>query len=184
MSGWLAKMSRKPPAFQCYAANLIADKNYRLMGLAERGLWVSMYLECWVNEGVPLSPDDLAKFLGFSTNDVESSMSQHVMSFFVEKEFSIVSPELDDYRLSLQKVRKKQSEGGKIAQENKRKKSSDSLRGQHASRHETLHSTHDASSLDQIRLNQVSSDQSIKEWVSDYDNAPLTGDYQKLSKGF
>lgn len=180
MIGWFLKMARKPPAFQCYASNLIADKNYRLMSLRERGLWVSMYLECWVNEEIPLSQDMLAKFLGFEVDEINLAMTKTLMSFFSSKDDVIVCPELDDYRLTLKSIRKKQSDGGRVAQEKRRKggrKENESLLA-------GVLESPDASSLDKVKLNQSNLDESIDEWISDYENGESINEYQKCSKGF
>ena len=45
--------NREPPAFQEYAAAMMAKTDYRLMSLAGRGLLYTMRLECWVNLTCP-----------------------------------------------------------------------------------------------------------------------------------
>lgn len=183
-SGWFLKMSRKPPAFQCYASNLIADKNYRLMSLSERGLWISMYLECWANQGVPSSPNELAKFLGFEHGEIELNLTKSVSSFFSVNGELMVSPELDDYREGLKKIRKKQSDGGKTSQENRKRKNARTFENEPQAPDTSQLEGSLTSPLDKIRLNQDSVDKSIEEWVDDYDKTPELDSYQKMSKGF
>ena len=64
----------KPPAFLCYASNIIADKRYRLMTPSERFVWVSIYLECWPNNAVPANSIELAKYLGHPVEDIEAGL--------------------------------------------------------------------------------------------------------------
>ena len=45
--------NRTPPAYQEYAASVIANGDYRVLSLAERGLLYTLKLECWVNHRVP-----------------------------------------------------------------------------------------------------------------------------------
>lgn len=104
--------NRKPPAFQEYAATMMANIEYRTMSLAERGLLYSMRLECWVNHLLPAEPTRLARVLGFDVQELVGLLPA-VMCFFSEDGFSIRCPELDDYRTHLDAVRKRQAEGGR-----------------------------------------------------------------------
>lgn len=110
------------PYFKCFAANTIADRSYRLMGLAERGLWISLYLECWVNANVPSKPAKLAKILGIQDKEVEEGLTENVLHFFEVRNEQLHSPELDGYRAEFEAKRKAQSDGGfKGATSKKRK---------------------------------------------------------------
>ena len=53
--------NRPPPAFQEYASDTLANIEFRLLSLPERGLRATMRLECWVNVYVPANPQELAK---------------------------------------------------------------------------------------------------------------------------
>ena len=105
--------NRKPPAYQEYAATILADRNFRLMTLAERGLFFSMRLECWQNSEVPAIENDLAKYLGYELSDIQKAFTNRVKSFFTLNNGSFISPELEDYRQYLDERKTKQSEGGK-----------------------------------------------------------------------
>jgi hypothetical protein len=65
---------REPPAFQEYPASILAERNFRLMSLPERGLLFTIRLECWVNGSVPSLPDELAKYLGLNPTDVDKKI--------------------------------------------------------------------------------------------------------------
>ena len=104
--------NRKAPAYQEYAATVLANKNYRLMSLSERGLLYSMKLECWENSEIPAS-DEMAKYLGCDQNEIKQAFTDRVKSFFTVSNDLLSCPELDDYRQHLDERKAKQSEGGK-----------------------------------------------------------------------
>lgn len=56
--------NRAAPAFQEYAATMLALLPFRTMTLQDRGLLYTMRLECWVNVRLPYNHNDLAKVLG------------------------------------------------------------------------------------------------------------------------
>jgi uncharacterized protein YdaU (DUF1376 family) len=105
--------NRKPPAYQEYAATILADKNFRLMTLAERGLFFSMRLECWQNSEVPATENELAKYLGYAASDIQEALTTHVKAFFTLNDGLFYSPELENYRQHLDERKTKQSKGGK-----------------------------------------------------------------------
>ena len=92
--------NRPAPAYQEYAASMMASVQYRVLNLAERGLLYTMRHECWVNQGVPENPATLARILGFDVAEVTAALPA-VMPFFRVQNGFIVSPELDDYRVRI-----------------------------------------------------------------------------------
>lgn len=105
--------NRKPPAYQEYAASILADRNFRLMTLAERGLLYTLRLECWQNVNVPASPKELAKYFGYEASEIETALSQKVIEFFEQRGSDLICPEIENYRQHVNDIRKRQSEGGK-----------------------------------------------------------------------
>lgn len=105
--------NREPPAFQEYAATMMASIDFRTMSLAARGLLYTMRLECWVNRRLPADPAKLARMLGFDVAQVAAVLPD-VMGFFGTDGAFIFCQELDDYRLHLERERKRKSEGGKL----------------------------------------------------------------------
>jgi hypothetical protein len=164
------------PAFQCYASNIIADKRYRLMSPAERFVWVSIYLECWPNRAVPADPVRLAKYLGFTVEEVKAGLTDRVLSFFREEKGELVSPELEEYRATLVHRNMLKSKGGKEGAKRKR---------DNASRDKGIPEGYPPGepegSLIQFKPNKSNPTQSIEKgiipvvgsgvdpWVSDYD---------------
>ncbi len=104
--------NRKPPAYLEYAATILANRHYRSMTLAERGLLYSIRLECWENKQVPVSPEELAEYIGCNFSEIKA-LTDRVKSFLYEKDGSLICPELEDYRQHLEDRRLKQSTGGK-----------------------------------------------------------------------
>jgi hypothetical protein len=105
--------NRKPPAYQEYAATILANRHFRLMTLEERGLLYTLRLECWENKQAPVSSGDLAKYTGCDIDAIEKALTDKVKTFFVEESGWFLSPELEDYRKHLADQKKKQSQGGK-----------------------------------------------------------------------
>lgn len=105
--------NRNAPAYQEYAASLLAQLPFRAMMLQDRGLLYTMRLECWVNIRLPSNPSDLAKVLGLPVAEVTSSIAA-VMPFFAVVNDFIICPELENYRVHLAERKRKQSQGGKF----------------------------------------------------------------------
>jgi uncharacterized protein YdaU (DUF1376 family) len=118
------RMAKNPPAFLLYSANLIADKRYRMMSLAERGLYLSMLAECWSNLCVPADSATMARWLGLEPSEVRMALTERVKSFFLVVNEDLISPDLEDYRETLEIRRNKQSTGGKKGAKRKWGKSS------------------------------------------------------------
>jgi len=92
--------NRTAPAYQEYAANIIARFEYRTLTLPQRGLLYSMRLECWVNQYLPESPSVLARILGFDVAEVAAEIP-YVMPFFEIEDGRIFAPDLEAYRARL-----------------------------------------------------------------------------------
>lgn len=105
--------NRNAPAYQEYAASILAQLPFRAMMLQDRGLLYTMRLECWVNARLPSNPSDLAKVLGLPVAEVTSSIAA-VMPFFEVVDGFVISPELENYRVHLAERKHKQSQGGKL----------------------------------------------------------------------
>ncbi|MBL0011274.1 MAG: hypothetical protein IPP22_10290 [Nitrosomonas sp.] len=104
--------NRKAPAYQEYAATIMAQLSFRTMSLQDRGLLYTMRLECWVNMRLPNNHNDLAKVLGVPAAEVMASLPAVIPFFEIVGDF-IISPELEDYRIHLVERKLKQSQGGK-----------------------------------------------------------------------
>ena len=183
------KTSKRPaPAYQEYASDILANRSYRAMSMAERGLWDTIRKECWVNGSVPSSIPVLAKYLGIDANHLRELLSPTLISWFNLTNEDLTSPEIDAYRLKIELQRQGMSEGGRNggrkSQENRRKKDQPTLEGRVK-----------ALSRDEKRREELSREEPSKEvinlqdhktWIDDFDRtkSPSNNSYLKQSKGY
>lgn len=104
--------NREAPAYQEYAASIMAKLSYREMNLQQRGLLYTMRNECWVNSLLPSEPGRLAKVLGLDAEEVAAALPA-VMPFFSAENGELRCPELDDYRAHLADQKERMATGGK-----------------------------------------------------------------------
>jgi hypothetical protein len=145
---------RSAPAYQEYAAAMLADARYRLMTLAERGLLDTLRRECWVNIGLPESPATLAKMLGFSPAEIAAALPA-IMPFFAAKDGLIVCPELEELRATYADRQERMANGGRKSRNQKPGSAADTTAS-------TLQgpSKHHASTLQGRRPDQIKPNQS------------------------
>lgn len=161
--------NRNAPAYQEYAASMMGRFEYRTLSLEERGLLYTLRLECWVNQNLPQEPTDLAKALGLPIESVIALLPKLVGPFFKQVGGFLQSPDLEDYRLTVQDTRNLQSEGGKKARQN------DKLRRQAANEARSNSDTPKMNLLSKDQANKVKEnsvfkeDVSHEEWIKDYD---------------
>lgn len=160
------------PAFMFYASDTIADKRYRMMTLAERGLYISLLNECWVNRSMPVEPNAVAKWLGFSVEEIKPALTGRVLSFFIEADGELTSSELEKYRTVLEERREKQSKGGKKGAKSKWDKPS----GLDGSPNGLPNGVSMASRVEMSRVEKTRSEPSRKadindQWIDDYEKA-------------
>lgn len=165
--------NRKPPAYQEYAASILADRNFRLMTLAERGLLYTLRLECWQNVNVPANPKELAKYFGYEASEIEATLSQNVKGFFEQRGSDLICPEIEDYRQHVKDIRKKQSEGGKKGAQKVNAKHQNNVANtqvpRQVSREFLVQSSLDKFSKHQSLDNgDITIDES-QQWINDYD---------------
>lgn len=163
--------NRKPPAFQEYAATILSSKAFRAMNLSERGLLFTMRLECWVNQSLPSLSNELAKYLGFTNQEVLDALSKDVVSYFDSSGGSYVCTELEDYRRHLIGIKDRQSAGGKKGAATTNKKWEGIESG-------TPQATRE--SLVQFNSAQLNSNQSLE---SENINDDFVRDYERASNG-
>jgi len=179
---------RPAPAYQEYAADILANRSYRAMSLAERGLWDTIKKECWVNGSVPSNKTELAKYLGLPAEKVMESMTPNLMTSFKVVDSDLICPELDRYRLQIEDRRQRQSDGGKNggkkAQSNRRNENEASLeaRVKPLSRDETSRNEQKrrGSSKENLPMEEH------KEWIEDFEKGkpPLPNDHLNQPKRY
>ncbi len=169
--------NRPPPAFQEYAANLMARTDYRILTLVQRGLLMTLRLECWVNLRMPSDPATLARVLGFGSDEVRDALPA-IMPFFASEGGQLTCPELDDYRDHLQTISDKKAEGGKrgAAMTNGKRKAAEAkvahgVSGKSGIPRVSRDSLVQLSSVQHSKTQSLERDVSADAWVSDYEAA-------------
>ena len=110
------------PWYYTYAATRMAELNYRMMSLEERGLYFTLMNECWVNTFLPSDCESLASVLGKPVDHVRRAYTDSVAAYFTEEAGSLYSQELEGYRAKFVARREAQVAGGKVGAERAKKK--------------------------------------------------------------
>jgi len=180
------------PYFPLYAANILASKPFKMMTIEERGLWITIQMECWVNGSVPSDLKDLAMYLRFTPDELQCWFTQNQFSFLQKIGNELKSPELEEYRQGYLAAREKQRIGGIQGAEKRRQKQAKEVlvkqgQPQGAPEGQPIGSL-DYVNSDSFKSNQLvrseTMDAENKAWVDEYENAPdLSNEYLKASKG-
>jgi len=185
------------PYFPMYAANIMSSRSYKIMNLTERGLWITVSLECWVNGGVPSSFKDMSKILGFPEEELRQYFSKYQTTFFHIENGQYVSRELEEYRKGYEEKREKQRLGGiKGAKEKlaKQKATLDEVQGLHEGvpigqpKGSLSYFNSDSIKLGSMNSNQLTkkelTDDAFDKWMDGADDAPdISNAYLKASRG-
>lgn len=163
--------NRDAPAYQEYAASMMARTEYRVMSMPGRGLLLTLRHECWVNGELPADPAVLARVLGFPQEQIDGALSE-VRAFFTFEAGMIRCPELDDYRLHLEERRQKQSKGGRAGAAKTNGVRSDSRTGSPTGKPRVPRESLVQNSQVQHSKTQRSNVSDLRDpWVSDYERA-------------
>ena len=199
--------NREPPAYQEYAATMLASRDFRLMTAAGRGVFITMRYECWANKTLPVEPSALAKILGLDVDDVAAALPV-VMPFFAVEDGEIRCPELDRYRAHLEIRHSKQSQGGKASAATRANDKPGKSRGKKGFGNKTIagdagstasalqapceYPTSNLQGLSTTQPNTTKSNPSTVKglpasdpWVAEYDSADVVSAeaYRKASRG-
>jgi len=172
--------NRNPPAYQEYAASTLANRQFRLMTLAERGLFHTLRLECWENKQTPTTSQELAKYLSCDAAEIQSALTDRVKRFFIEENGSFYCPELEDYRQHLEDQRIAKSNGGKQgaaitnAKNNKPRKNAKVRDSGKSSSNSQLTRRGEGESLVQSSTEKQNQTQSLEsdvkdDWINEYE---------------
>jgi len=182
----MEKPNKRPaPAYQEFASDMLAKREYRLMNFSEKGLLFHMRLECWVNKCMPSQKSELAKMFNLAEFEIETMLTQNVLSFFNEKNGSLFCTELDAYRENLEATKAALSEGGRKGGHATQKKSKQAKATLEA---EVKPLRRDDVSRDDGKEEELTNKGDIdgdKDWLNGYgDGNPLTGkSYLEHSRG-
>jgi hypothetical protein len=180
---------RPPPAFQEYASDTLANIDFRLLSLSERGLRTTMRLECWVNGYVPANPKELAVILNLSASEVERAFTQRLLSLFVRQGDKLFCQDLENYREALLNKRQAQSEGGRSGGKKTQKNIKDIKNQNESTPQAKLQARvkvlrREEERREESPRGEQSSDE-ISNWIKDFSSASpaVVNEYLKQSKG-
>ena len=165
---------------------MMANIHWRLMSLAERGLFQTMRYECWENDCVPADPAMLARIIGQPEDEVRAALPA-VMPFFASQGEMLTCIELEKYRAYRTSIREAQSAGGKASADAKKSTpKTPKPKGQKDSASDLQATSKSPASNLQVcrpekqRPEQQSQKQSVEKGV---DPDPWVSDYEKASNG-
>ena len=196
------------PAFLMYAANVLAKREFRSMTLAQRGLWITMVLECWPNQEIPNECNHgLADYLGRADEEL-TPLLPAVMWYFEQRGEDLFCPTLEKYRDEVDARHEKQKAGGKkgAAKTNESRNQLNAKDDEHDSSTPTSTPTStpkaprrgSSGSLDQTKPNQTKTKQPGKdlplndkgeipaftEWMNEGSGKSASSDYERASNGY
>ena len=177
-------MTKDVPYYPLYAANILASRPFRLMTLEQRGFWITLMMECWVNGGVPSDPKEMAKFLNLSADEVSRSVTTLQTFSLAEQGSQIISKELEEYREGYLKSREGKSRGGKIGVERKKERQIQKQLGNPQGIPKGNPQGIPEGSLIQIKSNFLNSNQLIDKGVFTEENEKWVRDYVDTKDSF
>lgn len=177
---------RPPPAYQEFASDMLAKREFRLLSFPEKGLLYNMKLECWVNKYLPSNKCDIAKVFNLSEIEVDKLLTTNLLSFFSKKGESLFFTELEAYRENLEAQKLALSEGGKKGGQATQKKNKLAKATLEASLKPLSRDDMDREDMRRKELNKNDDIYGHDEWLKEYDEVKpiIARSYKEQSKGF
>jgi len=113
-------MNNKSPAFQFYPGDFLSDENVISMTFEERGVYITLLSNCWIQGSIPADPDKIIRLLPGYSN--ENGVPSQVMDCFVPMATDprrLVHPRLEKELQKQDEWREKSSQAGKKSAENR-----------------------------------------------------------------
>ena len=180
---------RPAPAFQEYASDLLAKREFRLMTFGEKGLLMTMRLECWVNKCVPSERSELAMMFGSTEHEINIHLTSNVLRFFRPEGANLICPELEAYRQNQEARKAALSEGGRNggkATQDKNRHSKAMLEGSLEAKVKPL--SRDELNRDEVRREEFFNKGNLEEheeWLNEFEGRKSTtsNSYFEQSRG-
>lgn len=86
------------PAYQEYASDMLANRQFRLMDVSQRGLLYTMRLEAWASGPLPTDHEALSRILGIPAVRIKELLPSVLLHFFQINGGQLVCPDLEMYR--------------------------------------------------------------------------------------
>jgi hypothetical protein len=114
-------VKKQAPAFQEYAADLLADRRFAAMSLPALGLFYILKLRAWLDGSIPADPRTVAAILKEKPREVEQLWTQ-ILPWFVPSGDELILPQHEEQRAKHAAWREKSSRGGKTSGQARRLK--------------------------------------------------------------
>jgi uncharacterized protein YdaU (DUF1376 family) len=117
--------TKKSPAFQFYPSDFLVDENVVMMGMAERGIYITLMCYCWREGSIPADVERLGRMCNLSL-EVMAPMWRVVEGCFEQSATDasrLVHPRLEGEREKQAAWREKSAIGGRHSRQNARKSS-------------------------------------------------------------
>lgn len=112
----------KPPAFQFYAAEYLADEHVQLMTLEEEGAYIRLLSFCWREGSIPSDLSALSRLCkGASTTVLAEVVKRFKPN---SNEGRLVHPRLEEERLKQSQWREKSAQGGRASAHKRKQRKS------------------------------------------------------------
>ena len=102
----------RPPAFQFYPADFLADENVVLMSLPEVGAYIKLLCFCWREGSLPSNVDSLARLVGCDGSAMASYMAK-LSACFIERDGRLFNSRLEKELQKQVEFHSERSEAGK-----------------------------------------------------------------------
>ena len=108
----------KAPAFQFYAGDFLSDLKVASMNMEERGIYITLLAYSWLENGLPDTPEKLARLCG-NPDGWESSWLTVGECFFLADDGKLYNSKMEEIREELISYKNKMSSAGKKGMESR-----------------------------------------------------------------
>ena len=195
----MAPAKRTPsPAFQFYAAKFLLSPKVQAMSATERGIYISLLCQQWIDGSLPTDFAELAPIANVKASQLERMWPKHLAKCFEDRKGCFVNPKLEDVRRQQIAWRNQQAEHGKAGGRPTKGSKRVAFRKPKATQSSNTTTTTDSSterestrkieecwSLAFVTVGEPSSwlltDDRISEWATTYPNLDVRAECLKAS---
>lgn len=112
---------RRPPAFQFYAADYLADEHVQLMTLEEEGVYIRLLAYCWREGSIPANPRAISRLCKGASDEAVAIVSDRFEPMPNDPS-RLIHPRLNSEREKQEEWSRKNALNGKISGKARREK--------------------------------------------------------------
>ncbi len=112
----MSHLKRDWPSFQTYASDELADESWLIATFAQRGYFATLQRWCWINGDITANPDEQARLLGRTTQEVIDAQQSMLISrhFKINDRGRMYCVELKRQREVMRLRRERMAKGGSV----------------------------------------------------------------------